>query len=609
MFFTAAGYNKSHDVLDSISKAKNIKIYLCVSSHWILYLRSMPDSVKWEDLMSKKGYFSPGAKEKEFKDSVEQASIKLVNWQLATTTKFIQNNNVSEGLVLNLTAFTMAYLSSKDTSKFAGENYAKISISASSNLPANIKNKYSDLAGDLPFELTENQIDNDRKLIAWLRDLDNIMSGSNAEIASGAGDNNIYFLEGRDTTRIQDKSSIYRTRQDNRKIVLRVRKIIGNFDRTNTSWEVEGQKVSLNADTCVVVLDKKGSLKVEVFENNKKVAKLTAVVYTKPTVVFKEGKDYKGEYGFDDVHSKAYAPMGLKADYQRNMLEGIEYYTSLVSVLPNQKIKLKIEYDLVGNAKKDKNFRLKFFGSNIAIKLGANEVDTLYKTYDEINKDKNKELDIVVKNALTHNNYTRPDTIKVYDHLNALVGQIHIFCDNILTKNLVFVYVNNGRGYPNVKHQDYVNHLNNNSFNQIHIGWNVTKDSLNLSASSVTQSDVAEVANALWDKYKTLKILSDTSAYYIFVTKISALSDNDVAARGIGLVKLRSAFLFNTSSQYVGAHELGHVLGLRHAFADAPNSDIVDNLRKIGLRTSSNHMDYGDPRKMFFKYQYWRIKK
>jgi hypothetical protein len=470
------------------------------------------------------------------------------------------------------------------------------------DIPEDIQNKIKAITPQTVPDFNDTTlVTNDRWLSEWTTATEQIMKETAQESVVSAVDKNAYyFTTASDTSRYFYSSQLYRIVQ-NKSVYLKIHKKQDTLALSKLYWKIDKKKLCTGIDSCKVDLSKSGSVSVEIYDDKGLLTKMSVEIYRKPVVVFEANSNFKGEYGFDDGHR--FSP--LKTDYENLKLNGNDYFVSYLTLLDQQTVTLKLDINsLSSDAQKDKNFKVTFKSTDSS-SITINNRTSIVMSYNQLKATPQ----ITIKSSqFVSFNYNSPESIQAFDQNGDLIGKLRVLCNVASEKQVVFIYVNHGNGYPTIPRADLFSFVNTKSHNQFFRKWiplaNATYvDTLNLKKAYSNNASAFTSGSKILDslKYhylKSLKINYLTNAYYFFITTINATSSSGGKLGGVAQTRGALGVIFDGGALEEAAHELGHNLSLEHPFdpAVAP--------RVIPQGTTKNFMDYIQRgRNMFFIYQ------
>lgn len=456
-----------------------------------------------------------------------------------------------------------------------------------------------------------------------------------------------YFITvNNDTTRYYDTDTIY-IPQRNVQAKLTLRREGSPMAPTNLIWKRNDTVKCNTIVECLVSSNPLGLTTIKVDSGTiKTLIKNPLAIYKVPTLYYKIGANYKGQYGFDDsahlhpliLNNTRYVAGTVKKTYGLD----VNYRVPWLSLLDKQTITIK---DSLANfsawAKKDKNGYVEFKASsnsnNKILMYGVNNPKFYYT-----NLNVNNTFNIYAEKWISRvdslrkaGNFTNiVASIHAITNTGDTIGQMKLSCDTAISKKVVFVYVNIGNGYNTRTKQSMLDSLNKNTHNQLLRKWTIDlvnsaggKDTIDLTAeynldtSKFMRSDTLLKSRFIHDFYlshKGIDMIFDVNGgyltangddeakvHYVFIFNYSISASDDgtigIAQEGGYL----SLFWINADYKSVG-HEMGHLIKLKHTFdtsAIGPRALPAPGYR-ITKGSTKNIMDYPlvypDPTEMFY---------
>lgn len=372
----------------------------------------------------------------------------------------------------------------------------------------------------------------------------------------------------------------------------------------------------------LVALDSVGYFPIQVFRADSLVMALTLAVYKTPLFYFQPGYDYDGSYGFDDS-THQYLPIRNNPQfaygYQVRSLPGdTAYFVPWMSLLHGQlaTIRYRVKNWTVA-AGQDPRGYLELrpaAGSNIHINGRACPRFYLqhFKTHGLLDIDALQWADNVDSLRLAGDYQAIVKGIDVITHTGDTIGKLNLSCAKPALKQVVFIYVNIGRGYDSsvLSRTGMLRQINQHAHNQLMRKWVVNNDfpdTLNLTEAYFSKRQLFKpesMPELLKDFYKAQTGIdidtvnrfrgsarSPNYIRFVFITHLVYpwLFDfkgypwvrwlNGITAANNGCY----AALFETANFKTVCHELGHMLKHDHT-QDEP-------YRVVGKATH-NVMDY-----------------
>lgn len=423
-----------------------------------------------------------------------------------------------------------------------------------------------------------------------------------------------------DTTHYFDGDTIYRA-QSKHPVKLSAFEQVGCIIDHHLRWQW-GSAQEAYALTVMLALDSVGYIPVKVFRADTLLMALTLAVYKMPVFYFQPGYDYDGEYGFDDsTHQYLHIRNNpqFSYGYQVKDLPGdTAYFVPWMSLLHGQLATIRYRINnWTGIAGQDPNGYLELrpeAGSNIRI----NGKDRPRFYFQQLKTRGTLDIDALqwVANPdsmrLAGNYQAIVKGIYVITHTGDTIGKLNLSCAKPAIKQIVFVYVNIGRGYDSsvLSRADMLRQLNMHSHNQLMRQWVVNKnfpDTLDLTEAYFSKPGMFKadsMPELLKDFYKAKTGIdidavnrfrgSARSANYVRFIFITHLMYpwlfsfkgypwirwlNGITAAHNGCY----AALFETANLKTVCHELGHMLKHDHT---------MDMPYNIVGKPTHNVMDY-----------------
>lgn len=454
-----------------------------------------------------------------------------------------------------------------------------------------------------------------------------------------------YFITvNNDTARYYDNDTIF-IPQRNVQTKLTLRKEGGTIAPTDLIWKRNDTIKCNTIVQCFVSSNPLGVTTIKVDSGTiKTLIKNPLAIYKVPTLYYKIGGNYKGEYGFDDsahlhpliLNNTRYAAGTIKKTYGQD----VNYRVPWLSLLDHQTITIK---DSLANfsewAKKDKSGSVEFkASSNSNNKILMHGVNNPKFYYSSLNV--NNTFNVYAEKWISKVDSLRKSgnftnivaNIHAITNTGDTIGQMKLTCDTAINKKVVFVYVNIGTGYNSRSKQSILDSLNTNTHNQILRKWSIDnlnstggKDTIdltneyNLDPSKFMKSDTLFKTKFIHDYYlnhkgidmvtdvnggySTIQTDDESKVHYVFIFNYSiSATDNGV----IGIAQeggYLSLFWVAANYKDIG-HEMGHLLKLKHTFSSVSTSLPAPGYNILPKGVTKNLMDYPvvspDPTEMFY---------
>lgn len=377
-----------------------------------------------------------------------------------------------------------------------------------------------------------------------------------------------------------------------------------------------------DAVTCTLALDSIGYIPLQVFRADTLMMTLTLAVYQMPVFYFQPGYHYDGEYGFDDsTHQYGHIRNNpqFAYGYQVKDLPGdTAYFVPWMSLLHGQSATIRYRIkNWTAMAGHDPSGYIELrpeAGSNIRI----NEKARPRFYFQQLKTRGSLDIDALqwVANPdslrLAGNYPAIVKGIDVITHTGDTIGKLNLSCAKPALKQIVFVYVNIGRGYDSsvLNRVDMLRQLNKHAHNQLMRQWVVNKnfpDTLDITEAYFSKPGMfkADAMPELLKDFYKVKTGIDIDAVNRF--RGSARSSNYIrfifithlmypwlfSFKGYPWIRWLNgitaahngcyAALFETANLKTVCHELGHMLKHDHT------EDMPYNI--VGKATH-NVMDY-----------------
>lgn len=367
------------------------------------------------------------------------------------------------------------------------------------------------------------------------------------------------------------------------------------------TWEYGKTTLSRNIDSCLVNIKSEGKEKLVAILPDGSEVQLYVKIYDPPKVEFYRGLNYNGEYGFDN-YFKDYDILETNGNYEQKVILGENYFVPILSIESGQTATLRVKVKITNDMLRDSCFKLLFIDT-----LGVQSVAqpyTLVKGQNVINVD---------VSSLFAFHGTRHILIK--DYQERIIGKLNVVSDMPINRDIKIVYVKSDSiNFHPINRVNIQNQLNNNSYNQAFVNWNIlpvidTVDVINvfvqhpdwLNSSART---LQAIINTYQNSINNFNI-NGNPEYTIFISSLQVNADNDDGVTG--RVAGRAAFapshllgIFDGANLITYTHEMGHCAGLLHSW-----KAFDESIRK---NSSENFMDYSTVRNYFWAWQWLIIK-
>lgn len=421
-----------------------------------------------------------------------------------------------------------------------------------------------------------------------------------------------------DTALYRNGDTIYRTQQKS-PLVLAVFEPNGQVINHRLQWRWERAGLSARA---ILPLDSAGYIPVQIYRADTLLMAFTLAVCPMPVFYFQRGYDYDGEYAFDDsTHQYLHIRTNPQFAYGyqvKNMPGDTAYFVPWMGLLHGQKA--TIRYRMVNGAGITKQYPNGYLelrpeaGSNIHINQA--ERPRFYfkqlKTHGTLDIDALQWVANPDSLRLAGDYQAIVKGIDVITHTGDTIGKLNLSCAMPEIKQVVFVYVNIGRGYDSsvLSRTQMLRQINQHSHNQLMRRWILNSsfpDTLNLTAAYFANPRLFEASampELLRDFYKAQTGIdmdavnrfrgnarSPDYIRFVFITHLNYPRWfnfkgypwirwlNGITAANNGCY----AALFETANLKTVCHELGHMLKHNH---------IEDMPYYIFGQATHNVMDY-----------------
>jgi hypothetical protein len=453
---------------------------------------------------------------------------------------------------------------------------------------------------------------------------------------------NYYTTLNNDTTKYYKNDTIY-VPQRNVQIKLTIHKVGGTLAATDLIWKRKDTTKCTNVIECFVMPNTLGVTVIRVDSGTSLLIKNPLAIYKVPTLYFKRGLNYVGEYGFDDsaqwhpliLNNPRYASGTIKKTYGQDA----NYHVPWMSLLDNQTVTIRDSIaNLSSEAKKDKNgyveFRQSIVSNNKIIMYGSNNPKFYYSSLNKVNsfnihaRKWAEKIDSLRKIGNFNNSVSN---IYAITNNGDTIGQMKLTCDIPTPKKIVFVYVNTGNGYRNISKQLFLDSLNKNTHNQILRKWVLDpafssngRDTINLThefnqnTAKFMNGDTLikqQYINQYYLNHKNYDIKTDLNSgvsvntddsnkiHVVFIFNYSILV-NGAGTIAIAQVGGFTSLWWSTATYKEIGHEMGHILKLKHTDSQAGVLGLPAPGYRIPAGTTNNLMEpdklIPDPAEMFY---------
>ena len=392
---------------------------------------------------------------------------------------------------------------------------------------------------------------------------------------------------------------------------------------TNLQWKLNTAPKCNTTLSCDFDVSTIGSSYIRIDSSTSFRIQTILKVYKMPTLHYKIGNNYQGEYGFDDsshTHPSIRYNALYAAGTEVTHINGdTAYIVPWLSLLNNDTAMIRdTVLDLSNDAKKDKNAYVKIVSdavSNNDISVGGQLNGQFKKTFLELSLQHNLQISAQQWDVNAEVNKTIGNLYAI-TNTGDTIGKLNVSCVEPVQKKIVLVYVNIGTGMNPTTKQSILDSLNKHSHNQILRRW--VLDTLNSAAGKDTIDLTAEYNSnpAKFGDADTLIKAMYIDSFYMrhkHTDMVDSVNGSPGTANTNDPAKVHFAFIFNyslTGANHVlgittpggykslwwrdaffetRAHELGHILLLKHTFSTSltgfPGYNIPQN-------TTKNFMDY-----------------
>jgi hypothetical protein len=425
-----------------------------------------------------------------------------------------------------------------------------------------------------------------------------------------------------DTTKYYEGDTIY-TMQRSNPIKLNIYRENGTVSTVDLAWKRNDTAKCSSVLSCNYLVNTPGVVQEKVDNENANIlTKNPIIVYKKPTLYFKIGANYDGQYAFDDSTHKYINirtnPIFSNGYQVIQINEDTAYYVPWLGTLDAQTVIIRDSIkNLSAAAKKDKNgyIELRPEANSNAVINGMNSPKLYFSTLNITN-----DLSIGARQWSAS-----LDSLRVIGEYSSLikyiwaitntgdtVGKLNITCSKPSKKQIVFVYVNTGNGYDSsvLSRVGMLNQLNSKSHNQLFREWQIKpgfSDTLDLSAAyTANPSEFVEanLPNKFKDYYKLHKGIdiitlnqfsggarSPDFIRFAFISTLnfqtSTINGNIIVTGGTDGITAANfgpyCALFKSATLKTVTHEFGHMLKQDHTW---------ESPYYVPEKTTENYMDY-----------------
>ncbi len=450
-----------------------------------------------------------------------------------------------------------------------------------------------------------------------------------------------YFKIDGDDTKYYSSSTITLKEQTNNKVITLYDESGATVNGSQFTWKrykkFFGSEVFMNppgaetGDHISLVLNTQGNIKIKVSKTGMSDLVLHIAIYSGEALVFTQGSNYNGLFGFDNVGWQFPA---ISANYDNDFaLNSIDYHVPWLSInkanSSNASALVSIKNSIVPSSLNYVDIKTEPANGNILFKRASSSgaaTATLRLTRAELqtmiaNDEKLAIESSAPLSAANPIDYFRANVV-VKNSGGNKIGALNVSCQNPVEKKIIIVYVKTtaGGSYRDTElpEQIILDYLNKNSHNQFFRKWVLAQDGagnsypkfMDLSGTTLTD-DAKQILNPLKAAYDDLFIaqglpelnpdgvLEQNTKRVVFITdKLCGTSKGAGHFRGI------YSMITILGKEPSIAHESGHTIGLRHIFSDGSNPDYYN----IPQQTTQNFMDYSalpDLRNMFY-FKQWK---
>ncbi|GHV38831.1 hypothetical protein FACS1894179_02820 [Bacteroidia bacterium] len=347
-----------------------------------------------------------------------------------------------------------------------------------------------------------------------------------------------------------------------------------------------------------------GNVVIEAIDDSIRIP-ITVNVYEFPNVDFSVN-GFNGSFGFDKYIGQ-YTPHinnSRQEDHQVLVMNGITQYIPNVSLLPNQpNVRITATFSNYANMQKDSLLnQIKIYSSNGMVKLSNSDTLVVNKT----------SLGTPINFEITTNNTSLIyDSVMLISSLGKTIGKLNIYSQPIIQRKLLLVHIQTDSVAPSANFtmnlSNIKNILNNHSYNQAFIEWNITtksipydsiKNNLRLLGYNQSLKRRSNSNNPLGLFTYANAILTECNI--VGEDKVGFIINDSVQTSTMTFEGLANGFgnpeFVMSNDNYDGkkiGHELGHCLKLHHPFGT--ENKIPEELyqrQSANINSTENVMDY-----------------